>query len=1128
LTAAATFEAALSAFGAMTTAKLSNRAAVGGPEDQLRAPIEILFKNLTPLTGLPPDSVSLVGESALSSLATRPDYAATVSNALVGFIEIKAPGKGADPRRFADEHDKKQWLKLKSLPNLLYTDGNSFSLWRDGVLQNTVISLDGDVETSGSTLAAPPSLLGLISDFLHWEPVAPRTVKQLADITARLCRLLRDEVTEELERGNPGLTSLASEWRSLLFPSASDEEFADGYAQAVTFGLLVARARQIELKNGIGNAALELRKSNSLIATALRLLTDDPDNQKALDSALRTLARVLDAVDWLTLTKGDAEAWLYFYEDFLAVYDNKLRKRTGSYYTPPAVVTAMVRLVDEALRDPQLFGLPLGLAARDVTLADPAVGTGAYLLGALRSIAETVEADLGAGAVPSAIASAVQRLVVFEMQFGPFAVAQLRLIAEVQTLMGMKEGARGLPTLRLYVTDTLGDPYAIQTQFSSMTQPIGESRQQANAVKRSEPITVVIGNPPYKDKAKGKGGWIETGSAGRAAPMDLWTPPTDWGVSTDLKHLKNLYVYFWRWATLKVFGSGHRDATGELDTPHSGIVCFITAAAFLNGEGFQKMRDNLRRDCSEIWVIDCSPEGHQPEVATRIFQGVQQPICIVLAAHAPGKDPSKPARLRFRALPEGKREEKFTALGDLSLSGSGWIDGPSGWRDAFLPDRAGMWGAFVSLDDCFVSNSSGIMPGRTWVVAPDRWSLGQRWDRLITETSPERKEELFFPTLRDGELADRHTNKVVTDGLLGHEFRQITVASDQGPVVNPIRFGFRSFDRHWLIPDNRLLLSARPELWQSFSQQQVFLISLEKRSPENGPALTLSALLPDQNFYKGSSSGRVFPLWRDASATVPNIKPALTTYLATVYGVTVRPEDVMAYIAAVLSHPGFTARFQHDLLRPGLRVPFTAEAALFAEAVNIGRQVVWLHSYGERFADAAAGRPSAPPRLPAGEGPTIPAGGNIPGAPEPLPDAMEYDPSRLRLFIGSGFIDSVPKAVFEYEVSGRNVLRQWFSYRKLDRSRPMIGDRRSPSPLEKVQPDHWLDEYTTDLMNLLHVLGYLVKLEPAQSSLMERICTGPMLSAQALSAAGALIAPPTAKGGRKAKASRADDLFEAG
>ena len=125
----------------------------------------------------------------------------------------------------------------------------------------------------------------------------------------------------------------------------------------MTFGLLVARSRDISLSDGIEHAAQELRKSNSLIGTALRLLTDDVTNQEALKTSLGTLTRVLDAVNWHTISKDKPEAWLYFYEDFLEVYDNKLRKRTGSYYTPPEVVSAMVNLVDEALRGP-LFERP--------------------------------------------------------------------------------------------------------------------------------------------------------------------------------------------------------------------------------------------------------------------------------------------------------------------------------------------------------------------------------------------------------------------------------------------------------------------------------------------------------------------------------------------------------------------------------------------------------------------------------------------------------------------------------------------------------------------------------------------------------------------------------------------------
>lgn len=143
---------------------------------------------------------------------------------------------------------------------------------------------------------------------------------------------------------------------------------------------------------------------------------------------------------------------------------------------------------------------------------------------------------------------------------------------------------------------------------------------------------------------------------------------------------------------------------------------------------------------------------------------------------------------------------------------------------------------------------------------------------------------------------------------------------------------------------------------------------------------------------------------------------------------------------------------------------------------------------------------------------------------------MSYDPATRRLSIGLGYVENVPKEVWEYEVSGKNVLRQWFSYRKRDRSRPVIGDRRPPSPLENIQPDHWLAEYTSDLLDLLHVLGRLVRLEARQADLLARICDGPLLSADELEAAGAFALPKTAsqkgKKGTKSSAGQ-DDLFQA-
>lgn len=835
-------DSAVSRFGAAAKAKLSNPAAVGEPEDQLRAPFEQLLADLAELCGYPSNAVTAVGESSVSALKTRPDYAVTVHRALVGFIELKAPGKGPDPRKFRDAHDRDQWAKLRSLPNLIYSDGNAFSLWQDGELVDAVVTLDGDVEISGSTLRAPVGLIGLVQSFLSWQPIPPRSAKELAQVSARLCRLLRDEVTEQLALGSEALTDLATDWRKVLFPDATNEQFADGYAQAVTFGLLMARAKDIRLGDGFDVIGRELAHTSSLIGAALRLLTENAENQATLKTSLGTLTRVLDSVDWPTISKGRPETWLYFYEDFLEIYDNALRKQTGSYYTPPEVVEAMVGLVDEALRSPR-FGLHAGLADPSVTLADPATGTGTFVLGVLDRIAEIVKADEGEGAVKAAVNAAVNRLVAFELQLGPFAVAQLRIMAEVLDLTG----APPLEPLRMFVTDTLSDPHVEHEWLPTTYKAIGESRRAANKIKRDEPITVVIGNPPYKEKAKGRGGWVEgeTKDDTRIPPLAAWMPPRDWGVGAHAKHLRNLYVYFWRWATWKVFDPHPEAVQGE---SKQGIVCFITVAGFLGGPGFQRMRDYLRRRCDDIWVIDCSPEGHQPEVNTRIFQGVQQPVCIVLASRSPGTSDETPAAARFLALPAGHRSEKFAALGKLSISGPQWVDCPSDWRAPFFPASAGAWATFPALDELFAYDGSGVMPGRTWIIAPDSESLQHRWRALVNAPASE-KERLFHPhVLKDG-LGDRHTKKVLRIALAGFEPRPRPIAEESGACTPPVRYGFRSFDRQWIIPDNRVINRPNPELWSSRSDHQVFLTAPSDRSPTSGPALTFAAHIPDLHHY---------------------------------------------------------------------------------------------------------------------------------------------------------------------------------------------------------------------------------------------------------------------------------------
>ena len=175
------------------------------------------------------------------------------------------------------------------------------------------------------------------------------------------------------------------------------------------------------------------------------------------------------------------------------------------------------------------------------------------------------------------------------------------------------------------------------------------------------------------------------------------------------------------------------------------------------------------------------------------------------------------------------------------------------------------------------------MPGRTWVIAPDADSLRQRWQALI-KAKAERKEALFVPHLNKGVLGDRHVNRVVAKGLPGFADNPKPIAGDRGDCPPPIRYGFRSFDRQWIIPDNRVINRPNPELWRAHSRRRLYLTALQRRSPSAGPCVDASPdLVPDLDHYNGSFGGRVFPLWRDRAASEPNLPPKLLGFLEKKY-----------------------------------------------------------------------------------------------------------------------------------------------------------------------------------------------------------------------------------------------------
>lgn len=1069
---AAAVSAALSRFGTAVKPRLA--APVGEPEDQMRGPLENLLGEVAAEVGV---KFTMMGEASLSDLKVRPDYACAVNGAISGYVEVKAPGKGADPTRFkSNSHDGKQWAKLSALPNVIYTDGEAWGLYRTGERVGEVVRLTGDVRTAGAKLTdSGDGLARLLYDFLHWEPIPPRNVAQLVATVAPLTRLLRDEVADTLarEKGHGPFTHLAADWRELLFPGATDAEFADEYAQAVTFALLLARSDGVDFTGKtIASIAAELGRQHSLMGKALGVLTDETIG--ALTVTLDTLVRVVSVVDFNKFPKHETRAYATLYETFLETYDNELRKQSGSYYTPAPVVAAMCGLTDQVLR--RRLGAKDGFAAPQVTVLDPAAGTGQYPVEVLELIAAVVQYAEGPGAVPARLSQAAERVIGIEKQAGPYAVAEMR-VAELLARHGAATPPDGL---RLYVADSLDDPYQEVSHLAATLEPIARSRRKANEVKASTPVMVVIGNPPYRERAKGLGGFIESG-----APNTEWADPLldayrEPGNGRAEYTLSNLYVYFWRLATWKVFDS---NPAGD------GVVCFITTSGYLKGPGFAGMRRYLRERCEEGWVIDCTPEGHQPDVATRIFPGVQQPIAIGIFTRKPDTDPNTPARIRYRSV-HGRQAAKFDELKRIDIDDADWEDCPDGWTAPFLPVGGDEWESGPLLGDIMPWQSPGVTPSRTWVYAPLPETLVQRWDRIVA-ADPVTKQGMFLKT-RDATL------EKLRPGLPGHPHEFLPFMEERGDAPAPVPVAYRSFDRQHLLPDDRLIDTPRTALWVTAGNHQIYATELHSEAIRPGPALTFAAFIPDKHHFKGSGSGRVLPLYASADTSRPNIAPGLLDHLTTTLGCPVAPEDLLSYIAAVTAHPGFYQRFEEDLRTPGIRVPLTADPQVWADAVDIGRRVLRLHTRGQRFnPDGQAPRAADEVR------PLL----QQPISDSPMPDDLSYDPKTRELHIGEGVIAPVDPRVIDYEVSGMNVLRKWFGYRRA--TRPQA--RGEQSPLDDIRPTSWPPEYTSDLLDLLNVLTLLVEIEPEQADLLETVMAGQRITVDDLTTAGVLPVPDTAR-----------------
>jgi hypothetical protein len=290
-------------------------------------------------------------------------------------------------------------------------------------------------------------------------------------------------------------------------------------------------------------------------------------------------------------------------------------------------------------------------------------------------------------------------------------------------------------------------------------------------------------------------------------------------------------------------------------------------------------------------------------------------------------------------------------------------------------------------------------------------------------------------------------------------------------------------------------------LWSVDGPRQVFLTSLLTGVIGTGASAVVTASIPDRHHFRGSYSGKdVVPLWRDAAATEPNVTGGLLDLLAHELGQPVSPEDLFAYAYAVLASPDYVERFSEELTIPGPRIPLSRDRALFTEAVDLGRRLISLHTYGSRFVPDAE-RPGV---VPQGNARAIVA---VPDTAADYPERFSYDELSQTIHVGTGAFGPVAPEIWSFSVSGFEVVRSWLAYRMKD------GAGRRSSPLDDIRPQRWTPAFTEEFLEILWVLEATVTTYPALESLLGRVVAGPTFTAAELpSPTDAERAAPSAPG----------------
>lgn len=843
------------------------------------------------------------------------------TNTPVFYIEAKdIDDRDLDGRK----ENKEQFNRYKkSLDHIIFTDYLDFHLYENGEWVRNVRLAEVHGDKIDLCIDSVEDFKELINHIATTQPTPITTAKRLAEQMAAKARILASTINNafriaesegEEEDANRQLQGQLKAFRTVLINDLTTEGFADIYAQTVAYGMFAARLHDNTPDNFSRQEAANLiPKTNPFLRNIFQQIAGY-DLDERIAWVVDDLVNIFLATDVQKVMKNykkkglHHDPMIHFYEDFLSAYNPSLRKAKGVWYTPLSVVQFIVRAVDEILK--RDFKLAEGLADHSKFIhevVNEQYKKGERINGKLTKPTirkemhrvQILDPATGTGTFLAEVVNQIYdkfhdmqgmwqgyvndhllpRLHGFELLMASYAVAHLKLDMLLEQT-GFNH-AENKKRLKIYLTNSLEECHP--NTGSLWAQWLSDEASAANRIKRDCPVMVMIGNPPYSGESQNKGEWI------MHLMEDYKKEP---GGETHLKErnpkwINDDYVKFIRLAQYYI------------ERNECGVIGFINPHGFLDNPTFRGMRWNLLKTFDKIYTINLHGNNKKKEVCPdgspdeNVFD-IQQGVSINMFIKTGEKKAKELGKVYYYDL-YGKREEKYDFLTNTLFSEVEYKElNPIAPMYFFVPKDFELMEEYekgVKVNDLFSLGSMGITTGR---------------DKEMVSIQP---------------------------------FKS----------VNNLPYCYRPFDTQWIDYDVERIARARENVMSHLKKANIALCLIKVNSSSDGLFKVLvSSNLTDKTILSSKDNANVFPLYLYTNEfgkekKVANLNDEEWQKFNNAIGRVAPPEELLAYIYAILHSPSYRERYKEFLKVDFPRIPLPTSESEFVRLVQIGHQLIDLH-----------------------------------------------------------------------------------------------------------------------------------------------------------------------------------------